>query len=66
MNRGKEIAKFVAGFAANQVLTHGAFALSGVQFTLFRITYTPRLNAIAVVVWAIVLIVFVYYAWVKK
>lgn len=66
MKCGKEVAKFVAGFAANQVLTHAAFALSGSQFTVFRLTYTPRLNTAAVVVWAIVLIVLVHYAWVKK
>jgi hypothetical protein len=66
MRWSKEVAKFIAGFAANQVLTHGAFALSGVQFTVFRMTYTPRLNMIAVVVWAVVTIVLVYYAWVKK
>lgn len=66
MNRKKEIAKFFAGVAANQVLTHGAFAVTGLQFTLFGIAYTTGLNAVAVVVWAIVLVLLVYYAWIKK
>lgn len=62
----KEIAKFFAGFAANQVLTHGALASAGIQFSLFGITYDQRLNTIAVVVWAIILPVLIYYAWVRR
>lgn len=62
----KEITKFFSGFAANQVLTHGAFAAGGVEFTLFGIAYTPRLNAIAAVVWGIVLASLVYYSWIKR
>lgn len=37
-----EIAKFLAGFSANQVLTHGAFVWGSVQFTLFGIHSTTR------------------------
>lgn len=62
----KEIAKFFAGLAANQVLTHGALATAGIQFSLFGITYDQRLNTIAVVVWAIILVLLIYYAWVRK
>lgn len=47
----KEVAKFFSGFAANQVLTHGAFALAGTQFTAFGINYTPSLNTTAAVIW---------------
>ena len=64
--KGKEIAKFFAGFAANQVLTHGALATAGIQFSLFGITYDQRLNTIAVVVWAIILLLLIYYAWVGR
>lgn len=46
---GKEIAKFFAGFAANQLLTHGALAAAGIQFSLLGITYDQQLNTIAVV-----------------
>ena len=63
--KGKEIAKFFAGFAASQVLTHGALATAGIQFSLFGVAYDQRLNTIAVVVWAIILLLLVYYAWVR-
>lgn len=62
----KEIAKFIAGVAGNQVMTHGAFLISGVQFTMFGFSYTTRLNTIAVIFWAIVLVLTVYYAWFRK
>ncbi|KAB2919845.1 MAG: hypothetical protein F9K29_04475 [Hyphomicrobiaceae bacterium] len=62
----KEIAKFFAGFAANQVLIHGAFVAAGLQFSLFGITYDQRLNTIAVVVWGIILLLLIYYAWVRR
>lgn len=62
----KEVAKFFTGFAGCQVLTHGAFAISGVQFTIFGFSYTTQFNTIAVVFWAIVLILLVYYAWIRK
>lgn len=65
-HRKKEIAKFFSGVAANQVLTHGAFAISGLQFTIFGITYTTGLNAAAVIFWAVLLALLVYYAWIKK
>lgn len=64
--RAREIAKFFAGFAANQVLTHGAFALSGVQFMLFGIHYDRRLNSAAVLAWAVALALLVYYAWIRR
>ena len=62
----KEITKFFSGFAANQVLTHGAFAVGGVEFTLFGVGYTRGLNTAAAFVWAIVLALLVYYSWMKR
>lgn len=59
----KEVAKFSSGLAANQVLTHGAMAISGTRFTLFGINYDPGLNTTAAIVWAAVLVVVAYYAW---
>lgn len=64
--RSKEISKFLSGFAANQVLTHAVFAVTGVQFTLLGIAYTPQFNTIAAVIWLIVLFMLAYYAWIKK
>jgi len=66
MKQRKEIAKFFAGVAANQVLIHAALAISGIQFTLAGIAYTRGLHVMAVVVWAILLVLLVYYAWMKK
>ena len=61
----KEVAKFFSGVAANQVLTHGALAVSGVQFALLGITYDRWLNTTAVVVWAILLVLLIYYSWIR-
>ncbi len=62
----KEVAKFFSGVAANQVLTHGALAASGVQFTLFGISYTTTLNLTAAAAWAIILALLTYYAWIRR
>jgi hypothetical protein len=64
--RRKEIAKFFAGFAANQVLAHGVAAAAALQFTLFGIVYNQRVNMIAAVGWAIVMLLLIYYAWMRK
>lgn len=61
----KEVVKFFSGFAAAQALTHGERAAGGAQFTLLGISYTPGLNTIAAVVWALVSIVLVHYAWIR-
>jgi hypothetical protein len=64
--KGKEFAKFFAGFAANQLLTHGALATAGIQFSLLGITYDQQLNTIAGVVWGIILLPLIYYAWARR
>lgn len=51
----REIGKFFSGFDANQVLTHGAFAVGGLEFTLLGIPYTTKLNSAAAIARAIVL-----------
>ena len=63
---GKEIAKFFSGLAANQVLTHGAFAAGGVEFRLFGIDYTTGFNTAAAVVWSLILALLVYHAWMRQ
>lgn len=61
---GKEVAKFFSGVAAMQVLIHWAFGLSDVlPLTLLGITYTPALNTAAMIVWPILTVLLVYYAW---
>ncbi|EGI53990.1 putative membrane protein [Sphingomonas sp. S17] len=62
----KEIAKFFAGFAANQLLTHGALAVAGIRFSVFGINYTPQLNTIAAIAWGTIALLLIYYAWVRR
>ncbi|KQB60252.1 hypothetical protein [Acidovorax sp. SD340] len=62
----KEIAKFFSGFAANQMLTHGALAATGTEFTVFGINYTRQLNTTAAIVWGILMLALIYYAWMRR
>jgi len=62
----KEVAKFLAGFAGNQFLTHGALAISGTRFSVFGIDYTPELNTTAAIVWGVLMLLLIYYAWVRR
>lgn len=64
--RYREIAKFLSGFAANQFLTHGALAVSGVEFELLGIAYSHGLNMTAAIFWAIALVVLVWAAWIRR
>ena len=67
MFKWKEVAKFFAGVAANQTLTHGAFALGGdLPLRILGVVYTREFNTLAMVFWLIVLVALVYYAWVRK
>lgn len=66
MNGRKEAAKFFAGISASQVLTHVAFAAAGVRFSHFGIDQTPGLIPGRLIFWAIVLILLVYYAWLRR
>lgn len=58
-----EVAKFVCGFAAAQVLTHGGLAIGGIRFELFGIRYARAFNTVAAIVWSIVSIILAYFAW---
>lgn len=64
--KAKEIAKFASGFAADQLLTHGAMAVTDTEFRIFGIQYTSELNTIAAVIWAVVLALLVFYAWGRR
>ena len=59
----REISKFIAGFAANQLLTHGAMAATDTEFTMLGFAYTREFNAIAAAFWGVVMLVLIYYAW---
>ncbi len=62
----QEAAKFLAGFAGNQFLTHGALAISSTRFSVFGIHYTPELNTAAAIVWGIVMLLLIYFAWMRR
>ena len=64
--RIREIGKFVAGFAASQVLTHGGMAIDGTRFTLLGMEYTPELNSTAAGLWAVLLVLAAYYSWIRR
>ncbi len=65
-NIKKEVAKFFSGVAAMQVLVHGAFALTGSNYTILGFTLSGAYNTFAVVLWAMVLVLLIYYAWIKR
>lgn len=62
----KEVAKFFSGFAANQVLTHAAFAILGTRFTVLGIDYTPALNTGAAVFWLVLTALLIHYGWLRE
>lgn len=62
----KEIAKFVAGFATNQFLTHGAMAATDTEFSILGFTYTRELNTSAAAVWGVLMLLLIYYAWIRR
>lgn len=66
MNR-KEVAKFLSGVAANQVIVHWSFGLAKVLPLDFGIwTLTSSLNVLAMVFWPIATAFLAFYGWKKK
>lgn len=67
MNYKKEVAKFLSGFAAHEVLSHTLLSGSGLlPLHIFGITVTQGYNAGVIVVWTFLTFILVYYAWFKK
>ena len=64
--RAREIAKFAAGFAADQLLTHGAMAATDTEFSMLGVAYTRELNTIAAVFWGVLMLLLIYYAWIRQ
>ena len=64
----KEIAKFLSGVAAWEAIVHLALAFSGLlPITSFGIfTLTPTINAIQIIVSAVISVLLAHYAWGKK
>lgn len=62
----REVAKFLAGLAGNQLLTHGAMAATETEFSMLGVAYTRELNTIAAVFWGVLMLLLIYYAWIRR
>lgn len=67
-NRKKRIAKFFAGFASAQIMFHWGIGLFNVNLPLDFgfIALTEGLNTFAMVFWPIIVVLSVYYGWIKR
>lgn len=64
MNANKEVAKFFSGVSAWEAVGHSLLAFSNdFPLTVFGITITPTINALAIVVAAPLSIFLAWYAW---
>jgi hypothetical protein len=66
---GREIAKFFAGFAANETIGHwwiGIWGSSLLPLKIGGITFTSTFNLVCMVFWPIALALLVYVGWFRK
>lgn len=67
MKTKKEVAKVAVGAAGHEAISHALLSGSGLlPLKAFGITITPGHNSIIIVVWTLVTVALVYYAWCKK
>lgn len=69
MNTSKEIAKFFAGFAFNEVLAHTVLGIGGfLPWKLGKLgfTLTPGINMAITIFWLVAFPALVYYGWFYK
>ncbi|HSW75437.1 MAG TPA: hypothetical protein VLG50_00170 [Candidatus Saccharimonadales bacterium] len=67
MHFKKDLAKFLSGFLVHDILTHLFLAGSGfLPFQILGINFTPEFNTIMIIIWSIVTVGLVYYAWFAK
>lgn len=60
----REVAKFFAGVTAWEAVVHTSFAASGVlPLRLGRVTVTPRVNAVQIVLPAVASVALAYVGW---
>lgn len=63
----QEIAKFVSGVAAVEVLNHAYLAISNVlPLRCFGFEISKNINLIILFAWSLVFVISVYRAWIKK
>ena len=61
----REVAKFLAGLAGNQLLTHGAMAATDTEFSMSGVAYTRELNTLAAFFWGVLMLLLIYFAWIR-
>lgn len=67
MNFKREVAKFFSGVATHEAVSHAVLSGSGLlPLKVFGVTVTPGYNAGIIIMWGIISIALVYYAWFKK
>lgn len=67
MNRKKELAKFFAGIATNEVINHAVLGASNwLPLNVFGFTLTSEINFWILLAWIAVMLFLIYYAWLKK
>lgn len=63
----KDLAKFFAGYAVNEVIVHSALAMTNMlPVQIFGINFTSTMNLIVIFMWLFVAIVLIRYAWYDK
>lgn len=67
-NRKRELAKIFAGFASAQIIFHWGlgFFSENLPLDFGFIALTEELNTFAMVFWPIIVVLSVYYGWIKK
>lgn len=64
MSRIKEVAKFLSGMAAQEVIGHTFLEYSGLlPFKAFGIIVTPEYNILVIMFWIAVSAALIHYAW---
>lgn len=67
--RAKEFAKFYAGIAAHETLGHwwlGTWGRDLLPWRFGSFAFTPEYNMVLMAAWPAVLVLLVYYAWIRQ
>lgn len=62
----RECCKFFAGVTFYETIVHASFALGGaLPLTIFGITITPELNAVQIILPAVITLILIYFGWIR-
>ncbi len=67
--RAREVAKFLSGIAFHETLGHWWLGIWGQDMLPWKFswfTFTNTINTVAMVIWPIVFIALVWFAWLRK